>query len=104
HSMVIDDHMRPLFAFLRTLTTPTSLFAAPEDWGDTALASRVERSAVELASLMSSGVARDISDEAWKHYQHSFGGNASKAEKQAIDVNFDTDLMRLATGGKTDRS
>ena len=38
HALVVDDQMRSLFAFLRTLTVPTSLFAAPEDWADTALA------------------------------------------------------------------
>ena len=25
--------MRPLFAYLRALTLPTSVYAAPEDWG-----------------------------------------------------------------------
>ncbi len=32
HAMVVDDQMRPLFAFLRALPVPTSLFAAPGDW------------------------------------------------------------------------
>ena len=40
HALVADDQMRPLFAYLRTMTAPTSLFAAPEDWGDPALATR----------------------------------------------------------------
>src|SRR3984957_12529308 len=33
HALVVDDQMRSMFAYLRTLTVPTSLFAAPEDWG-----------------------------------------------------------------------
>ncbi|MEW2487051.1 CE1759 family FMN reductase [Streptomyces sp. NPDC048411] len=33
HAMVVDEQLRPLFAFLRALPVPTSLFAAPEDWG-----------------------------------------------------------------------
>ena len=37
HALVADDQMRPLFAYLRAMTVPTSLFAAPEDWGDPAL-------------------------------------------------------------------
>ena len=37
HALVADDQMRPLFAYLRTMTVPTSLFAAPEDWSDPAL-------------------------------------------------------------------
>src|SRR3984957_4501546 len=36
HALVVDDQMRPLFAYLRTLPVPTSLFAAPEDWGTSA--------------------------------------------------------------------
>src|SRR5581483_2520896 len=40
HALVADDQMRPLFAYLRTLAVPTSVFAAPEDWSDPALAKR----------------------------------------------------------------
>src|SRR5215475_2993305 len=40
HALVADDQMRPMFAYLRTLAVPTSLFAAPEDWGDAALNKR----------------------------------------------------------------
>src|SRR6201997_1245821 len=36
HALVVDDQMRALFAYLRTLPVPTSLFAAPEDWGTSA--------------------------------------------------------------------
>ena len=36
HALVVDDQMRALFAYLRTLPVPTSLFAAPEDWGASA--------------------------------------------------------------------
>lgn len=28
HAVVVEDHMRPLFAIVRTLITPTSVFAA----------------------------------------------------------------------------
>jgi FMN reductase len=52
HAMVVDDQLRPLFAFMRTLTAPTALFAAPEDWTDTALNNRIERAATELAALI----------------------------------------------------
>jgi FMN reductase len=43
HALVADDQMRPMFAYLRTMTAPTSLFAAPEDWSDPALNTRIER-------------------------------------------------------------
>ena len=95
HALVVDDQMRALFAFMRALTVPTSLFAAPEDWGDPALNKRVDRAAFELVLLMESGFARKIRDESWQSYQHESGDVAG--EEDQIDL--DTDLMRLATGG-----
>jgi FMN reductase len=95
HALVADEGMRPLFAYLRTLTAPTSLFAAPEDWGDPALNKRIDRAARELLLLMESGFARAIKEESWGSYQHEFG-SAGDTES---DIELDTDLMRLATGG-----
>jgi FMN reductase len=99
HAMVVDEHLRPLFAFMRALPVPTSLFAAPEDWGDPALGSRIERAVIELVALLRSGAGRSIADRGWSAYQHQFAGNASRAERGAGDVNFDSALMRLAAGG-----
>ena len=112
HALVVDDQMRPLFAYLRALTVPTSLFAASEDWGasageyragedradgagaggDIALNKRIDRAAFELVLLMESGFARQVRGESWQSYQHEFGDNAD-------EIDLDTDLMRLATGG-----
>ncbi|WP_449278818.1 CE1759 family FMN reductase [Leucobacter sp. GX24907] len=99
HSMVADDHLRPLFAFLRAIPVPTALFAAPEDWGDPAMTKRIDRAAIEFAQLVSAGVATRIADAAWGGYNHTFDGRAARAEHSIDDVDFDTDLMRLATGG-----
>jgi FMN reductase len=95
HALVADESMRPLFAFLRTLTAPTSLFAAPEDWSDPALATRIDRAALELVLLMETGFAQKVRDESWDSYQHEFG--SAGGVEPGIDL--DTDLMRLATGG-----
>jgi FMN reductase len=95
HALVADDQMRPLFAYLRTMTVPTSVFAAPEDWGDPALNTRIDRAATELVLLMESGFARQVRDESWQNYQHELG-SAGGAE---VAIDLDTDLMRLATGG-----
>lgn len=95
HALVVDDQMRSLFAFLRTMTVPTSLFAAPQDWSDTSLGERVDRAALELVLLMESGFARKVRDESWDSYQHEFG--SAGGTETSIDL--DTDLMRLATGG-----
>ena len=97
HALVADEAMRPMFAYLRTMTAPTSLFAAPEDWGDPALATRIDRAALELVLLMESGFAQAIKDESWSSYRHEYG--SAGGTETAIDL--DTDLMRLAAGGST---
>ena len=48
HALVADDQMRGMFGYLRAMTVPTALFAAPEDWADNALAGRIDRAALEL--------------------------------------------------------
>jgi FMN reductase len=58
HSLTLEYAMRPLFAHLRAVVTPTAVFAASEDWGagdaaGRALTERVERAGGELADLVS---------------------------------------------------
>jgi FMN reductase len=95
HALVVDEQMRSLFAYMRTMTVPTSLFAATEDWGDPALNKRIDRAALELLLLMESGFAGRVRDESWRSYQHEFG-SAGGAE---TSVDLDSDMMRLAAGG-----
>jgi FMN reductase len=52
HALVVDEQMRSLFAYMRSLTLPTSVFAAPEDWGAAELGERVRRAATELAVVI----------------------------------------------------
>ena len=98
HALVVDDQMRALFAYLRTTTVPTSLFAAPEDWADPALNKRIDRAAFELVLLMESGFARQVRDESWQSYQHEYGS----AGGSELSINLESDLMRLATGGSAE--
>jgi FMN reductase len=100
HAMVVDEQLRPLFAFLRAIPTPTSLYAAPEDWGSADLGARIVRAATELTLLLRSGAPRDIADQNWAGYQHEFAGNATRADRTGADIDFDSDLMRLAAGGR----
>ena len=95
HALVVDEQLRSLFAYLRTMTVPTSLFAAPEDWSDPALARRIDRAALELLLLMESGFAQQVRDESWHSYQHEFGS----AGGTELTIDLDSELMRLATGG-----
>jgi FMN reductase len=98
HALTVDAQMRPMFAYLRALVIPTSLFAAPEDWSDPALNKRVDRAAVELVLLMESGFARQIRDASWESYQHEYG-SAGGTDGTETGIDLDTDLMRLAAGG-----
>jgi len=95
HALVVDDQMRSLFAYLRTLPVPTSLFAAPEDWADPSLNKRIDRAAFELVLLMESGFARQVRDQTWQSYQHELGSDGGRE----TDIDVGSELMRLATGG-----
>jgi FMN reductase len=57
HSLALEHAVRPLFAYLRSVVVPTSVYAASEDWGTggaggSALTDRIERAADELAALV----------------------------------------------------
>ena len=54
HSLALDYAMRPLFAYLHAVVSPTGVYAASSDWGSTesSLAERIERSAAEFAALV----------------------------------------------------
>ncbi|MGW0710309.1 FMN reductase [Streptomyces sp. NPDC002643] len=72
HSLALEHALRPLFAFLRAVVVPTTVYAASEDWGgngdpltDT-LPNRIVRAAGELAGLMrgrSGSAARTAADD-----------------------------------------
>lgn len=95
HALVVDEQLRGLFAYLRALPVPTSLFAAAEDWNDPALRARLDRAAFELVLLLESGFADQVRAGGWQRYQHEYGG----AGGAGFEVDLDTDLMRLAAGG-----
>jgi FMN reductase len=99
HAMVVDEHLRPMLAFLRAIPVPTSLYAAPEDWGSSELGQRIERAATELSAMVRSGIAADIADANWARHDHQFAGAATRAERADTDIDFSSELMRLAVGG-----
>jgi FMN reductase len=90
HALVPDEQMRPLFAYMRALTLPTSVFATPEDWGVVELGERIERAAGELSVLLRAGAGREIADRGWSSYQHEFAGNATRAGAAGSDLDFDS--------------
>ncbi|THA60500.1 oxidoreductase [Streptomyces sp. A0958] len=63
HSLVLEHAMRPLFAYLRAVTLPTSVYAASEDWGASGdayadgLPARIRRAGGELAHAVAGGRA-----------------------------------------------
>jgi FMN reductase len=93
HALVADDQMRGMFGYLRAMTVPTALFAAPEDWADAALTSRIDRAALELVALMQADIASTIRTGNAARYQTQLGS------KNDPGIDFDSDLMRLAAGG-----
>ncbi|WP_328623947.1 NAD(P)H-dependent oxidoreductase [Streptomyces sp. NBC_00353] len=99
HALVADEHMRPLFAFMRALTTPTSLSVSPDDWASPELGTRLDRAATEMVHLVRARVADAIADDAWKGYQHQFAGEATRASRSATDIDFSSSLMQVAAGG-----
>jgi len=103
HAMVVDEQLRPLFAFLRAIPMPTSLYAAPEDWGSPDLGDRISRAAGELAIFLRNGTGPQIAEQNWGRHRHQFGGNAAGAPRSVDDVDFSTDLMRLAAGGEREQ-
>jgi FMN reductase len=67
HSLALEHAVRPLFAYLRGMVVPTSVFAAPEDWGGgdraaQALDQRIARAAGELADLVAARPAQQAAD------------------------------------------
>src|SRR6266496_3762875 len=56
---------------------------------------------VVLAVVIQGQIEQGIVDRAWSGYQHEFAGNATRAEQTAADADFDSPLMRLAAGGRT---
>ncbi|CAM5411745.1 CE1759 family FMN reductase [Leifsonia shinshuensis] len=95
HALVVDEQMRSMFAYLRTMTAPTSVFASTEDWQDNALGKRIDRAARELVVLMETGVEARIKDTSWNSYQHEYGS----AGGNELGIDLGSDLMRLAAGG-----
>jgi FMN reductase len=67
HSLALEHAVRPLFAYLRAMVVPTSVFSAPEDWGAgdrtaQSLDQRIARAAGELADLVAARPAQKAAD------------------------------------------
>ncbi|WP_405135339.1 FMN reductase [Nocardia sp. NBC_01388] len=68
HSLALEHAVRPLFAYLRAVVAPTSVYAASEDWGsgssgaDTGLSDRILRAAGEFADLVALRPGRVTAD------------------------------------------
>lgn len=103
HSLVPDQALRPLFGYLRTLITPSTLFAAPEDWGGSSLDTHVRRVAIELAAFVSHDLKAELRERTWHRHRHEFptdidASTGASAADETPEVDLNTDLMRLATG------
>jgi FMN reductase len=97
HALVVEDQLRPLFAYLRALAVPTAIAATPEDWAQPDLGVRIARAATELAHIVNSGLAGAIADATWADHRHEYAGVATRSADGAI--NLESSLMKLAAGG-----
>jgi FMN reductase len=75
HSLSLEHALRPMFAYLRAVVVPTSVFAASEDWAgaeggvapsadrsEGALRGRIQRAGRELAELMERRDSTTVAD------------------------------------------
>ena len=92
HSLALEHAVRPLFAYLGAAVVATGVYAAAEDWGDSAdaeedgLAERIERAARELATAVANREAPDRVDpfaEPTPFEQLLASGGASAADRAA---------------------
>lgn len=52
HSMVLDHALRPMFAYLHALVSPTGVYAATSDFGAPGLSERITKAANEFTGLL----------------------------------------------------
>ena len=66
HSLVLDHAVRPLFAYLKAVVSPTGVYAATADWGAGSAAGglgrRVQLAAEEFATLVERAAPRRVPD------------------------------------------
>jgi FMN reductase len=69
HSLVLEHALRPMFSYLHAVVSPTSVYAATDDFGQagsSGLAQRITQAAADFARLMrscGSRARRDVFDE-----------------------------------------
>lgn len=95
HTLVVDNDMRAQFAYLRALVMPTGVFASSHELNSQELTQRIDRAAAELWACIETGVGPRMRELSAGAYTTDFGSTATVNDA----VDFDTDLMRLATGG-----
>ena len=79
---MIDDQMRPLFAYMRALPCRR---CSPRPRTGAHRAADASNAATELV-LLEADVAQRIVDGAWSGYQHEFAGNATRSARSSSDV------------------
>lgn len=111
HALVVDGQLRELFAFMRAMSVPTSIFAATADWQrPMALQKRVERAASEAVSLMLAGVREATRSNTMGNYrrvvdtspaaQNNEADSADANAKRPADLGINPDLLAAIRGGQ----
>ncbi|MET8504265.1 FMN reductase [Streptomyces sp. NPDC004787] len=82
HSLVLDHALRPLFAYLRALISPTAVYAASEDWGTggdeytEGLPNRINRAGAEFAELIAARPERTAPTDEVVPFEQQLAGLA----------------------------
>lgn len=103
HSLVLDHDLRALFSYFRPLTVPTAVYAATEDWAQPkALADRLRRAGREFSVLLRADLKSQIFRRGEDQgYRITYvGGPVDEDLSLEDELDFDSELMRLAAGGK----
>ncbi|MFF5975141.1 FMN reductase [Streptomyces sp. NPDC012769] len=80
HSLVLDHALRPLFAYLRALVTPTAVYAATEDWGSggdeytEGLPARITRAGNEFADMVAARPGRRAEEDEIVPFEKQLAG------------------------------
>lgn len=97
HSLVPDSQMRELFAYLRALPLPTSVFAATDDLAAPGLLQgRIDRASEELALLLELDPSGSLRTQMLTSRNHD--DVRGQVDRGGDSFEMDTYLMRLATG------
>lgn len=101
HSLAMDQHIRPIIAYLKGLALPTTVFAATDDWGlpeeQTGMRRRIQAAVEELLEL-ASGSGRGAGNSRGASTSGAHGTSRRVEPVDEFDPNTITPFEQLLSG------